>query len=334
MQYRTLGRTGLKVSEIGFGGWGIGGGNEWRDSNDEESRAALRRAFELGVNFYDTALVYNDGHSEKLVGELARSVGRDKLLIASKIPPKNMEWPARYGVKARETFPSDHIRKCTEQTLKNLGTNHVDLMQLHVWQDPWLEENDWIDELDRLKRSGKIRFVGVSINDHDPESAMLLAQSNVADVVQVIFNIFDQNPVDTLFPLTREANLGVIARVPLDMGGLSGTMTASTRFPQGDFREGYFRGNRKKELEEKLEGLHRLVGKEASSLPDLALRFVLSSPDVSTVIPGMRKVAHVEANVAASDGRHLSPSLLTDLRQSAWRRNFYESDDDIRSGMW
>lgn len=323
MQYRTLGRTGLKVSEIGYGTWGAGGGTQWKDSDDVESRLAMRRAFDLGVNLYDTALVYGNGHSEKLVGELAKAVGRDNVLIATKIPAKNMEWPARCGVSTKETFPPEHIRECTIRSLRNLKTDHIDLQQLHVWQDHWLEEDDWQEELLRLKQEGKIRFVGASINDHDPLSAMLLAQRKIADVMQVIYNIFDNSPEMALFPLCQEFNIGILARCPFDEGALTGKITATTTFPPGDFREAYFAGDRRVEVEQRVKKLSTLLNGEAKALPELALRFCLSNPLVSTVIPGMRRVSHVESNTSVSDGRKLTDKMLRALEAHAWVRNFY-----------
>lgn len=323
MQFRTLGRTGLKASEIGFGTWGMGGGSEWRGGDDAESRKALRRAFELGINFYDTALAYGAGHSETLLGEFAREVGRDEILVASKIPPKNREWPARCGVKIYETFPRDYIRTSTEATLKNLRTDYIDVHQLHVWQDHWLEEPGWMEELCQLKKEGKIRFIGVSVNDHDPESAILVAQHKLADLVQVIYNIFDPTAENALFPLCKEYNIGVIARCPFDEGGLTGKVRPGVAFPNGDWRNDYFSGDRPKQVDEHVQRLLPLVGECAKSLPEMALRFCLSTPVVSTVIPGMRKVTHVESNVTASDGTLLPAALLAELKTHAWPRNFY-----------
>jgi aryl-alcohol dehydrogenase-like predicted oxidoreductase len=322
MNYRTLGRTGLRVSEVGQGMGGMGLG-WWRDADDAESRRALRLAFDGGVNFFDTALVYGNGHAESLVGELARAVGRDQVLIATKIPPANLRWPAPCGVPAKEAFPPAHVRASTEKSLRNLKVDHIDVQQLHVWQDAWLEEPDWLEELHKLRKEGKIRFLGASINDHDPESAMLLAQQGAVDVLQVIYNLFDRSPEEALFPLAAESGVGIIARCPLDEGGLSGKITPETVFPPGDFRERYFAGDRKAEVHERVKKLEKSMGSEASSVPELALRFCLSSPQVATAIPGMRKEAHVRANLAVSDGRLLSAAALERLKEHAWPRNFY-----------
>lgn len=321
MRYRTLGRTGLRVSEIGYGAWGIGG-TQWLGGDDRESLAALRKAVEVGVNFFDTALAYGDGHSERLVGRIVRE-SRATLYVATKVPPKNRLWPARPGIGIREVFPYSYIIECTEQSLRNLGLDHIDLQQLHVWNPEWLQEEDWRRAFDDLKRAGKVRFVGVSINDHQPDSALELIETGLIDTVQVIYNIFDQSPERRLFPLCQQRNIGVLARVPLDEGALTGQITAATRFEPGDFRAFYFRGDRKRQVEERVAALKRDLAGVEGELPEIALRFCLSHPAVSTVIPGMRKVRHVEANAAASDKGPLDQQVLGILRKHAWEKNFY-----------
>jgi aryl-alcohol dehydrogenase-like predicted oxidoreductase len=323
MRTRRLGRTGLEVSEIGFGMWGMGG-TMWLGADDNESMRALHRAADLGVNFYDTALVYGEGHSEKLLGKFVKE-RKERLLIASKIPPKNNLWPARPGTTVAQTFPHTHIIRSTEQSLRNLGVDAIDLQQLHVWQDDWTDVAEWYEAISTLKAEGKIRFVGISINDHQPSNALRALASGKIDVVQVIYNIFDQTAEDDLFHSCLKHDTGVIVRVPLDEGGLTGQITPETTFPQGDFRNGYFRGDRKRQVFERTERLKTFLGPEASSLPELALRFCLHPPAVSTVIPGMRSVRNVERNCAVSDGRQLSPALLHSLQHEAWDRNFYGS---------
>jgi len=323
MRMRRLGRTGLEVSEIGFGTWGIGG-TMWLGADDSESMRALHRAADLGVNFYDTALVYGEGHSEKILGKFLKE-RKERLLIASKIPPRNNLWPARTGTTVAQTFPHTHIIRSTEQSLRNLGVDTIDLQQLHVWQDDWTDVAEWYEAISTLKAEGKIRFVGISINDHQPSNALRALASGKIDVVQVIYNIFDQTPEDDLFHACLKHDTGVIVRVPFDEGGLTGQITPETTFPQGDFRHNYFRGDRKRQVFERTERLKAFLGPEASSLPELALRFCLHPPAVSTVIPGMRSVRHVERNCAVSDGRQLSPALLRSLQHEAWDRNFYAS---------
>jgi aryl-alcohol dehydrogenase-like predicted oxidoreductase len=319
---RTLGRTGWSVSEIGYGAWGIGA-SWWGATDDRESIAALQAAWDAGVTFYDTAFVYGDGHSEELI---ARALTGKPAIVATKIPPKNKEWPGSPKTPATDAFPADWIQSCTERSLKKLKRDTIDLTQFHVWTDAWLKTDEWKEAVTRLKKDGKIRAFGVSINDHDPNSALELVASGLIDSVQVIFNIFDQSPVEKLFPACRRHNVGVIARVPFDEGGLTGTLTLDTTFEEGDFRRTYFRGENLKRTVERAERLKSLLGSEARTMPELALKFILAHPEVSTVIPGMRKARHVSANAAVSDAPPLSPGLLAELRRHAWPRNFY--------GMW
>jgi aryl-alcohol dehydrogenase-like predicted oxidoreductase len=321
MRTRPLGRTGMQVSEIGFGAWGIGGA-QWIGARDEESRRALHRAIDLGVNLVDTALAYGNGHSERLVGRVARE-RRETLYVATKVPPKNLVWPAPRGVPVDENYPPDHVVRSAETSLRNLGSERIDLLQLHTWLDDYLDQDGWRDALLGLKRQGKVRAVGISVNDHDPGSALRAVESGLFDTVQVIYNVFDQTPEQRLLPLCREMGVGVLARVPFDEGGLTGTITPETTFPDGDWRHAYFAGDRKRQVWERNQRLQALLGAEAGTLPELALRFCLAHEAVSTVIPGMRRVESVEANVAVSDGRSLSPPLRAELRRHAWPRNFY-----------
>ena len=322
MEYRILGNTGIKVSEIGYGAWGIGGAM-WQGSKDDESLRALNRAIDLGLNFIDTALVYGEGHSENLVGKLMKE-RKEQLYVASKIPPKNRKWPAVPGSALRDAFPYDHIIRCTETSLKNLGVDTIDVQQFHVWDDSWASETEWQDAIATLKEQGKIRFFGMSLNNHEPDNALKVAATGLVDSFQVIYNIYDQTPEKNLFPLCQKNKIGIIVRVPLDEGGLSGTITAETQFPENDFRNSYFRDNRKQQVAEHTNALKKLLGKEAATLAELALRFCLHHPAVSTVIPGMRSRSNVEANCMISDGRNLSESLIVELRNHTWERDFYE----------
>jgi aryl-alcohol dehydrogenase-like predicted oxidoreductase len=321
MKYRTLGRTGLEVSEISFGAWGIGGGM-WQGSDDAEALGALHKAVDLGINFIDTALAYGEGHSERLIGRFLKE-RKERVYIATKIPPKNQLWPARKGSLVTESFPKSYIIECSEKSLKNLGVNCLDVQQFHVWLDEWLHQGDWWDAILKLKEQGKIKAFGVSINDHAPETALELGRSGLANTFQVIYNIFDQSPEEKLFPLCLEKNIGVIVRVPFDEGSLTGKVTPETTFPDRDWRNRYFRGDRKMQVWERMQRLQKLLDGEAKTLPELALRFCLSNPVVSTIIPGMRTVNHVQTNAAVSDGRLLSDALRTELRHHSWQRNFY-----------
>ncbi len=319
MKNRNLGRTNVPVSEIGFGAWGIGKA-WWGTTDDNESIRALQTAWDAGVTFYDTAYVYGDGHSEKII---QRALTGKPAFIATKIPPKNNEWPGNPQSPANGSFPADWIVSCTERSLKNLGRETLDLTQLHVWSDAWLAQGEWAEAISKLKKAGKIRHFGVSINDHDPDSALKLVASGLVDTVQVIFNIFDQNPMESLFPLCIKHNVGVIARVPLDEGGLSGTLTNDKKFEKGDFRGQYFRGDNLTQTVARAEKLKALLGAEARTLPELALKFVLSQEAVSTVIVGMRTAQHVSANAAVSDAPPLSKQTVRALAAHAWPRNFY-----------
>ncbi len=321
MQYRKLGKTGIQVSEIGFGAWGIGG-RMWRGAEDGESLRALHKAADLGVNFFDTALVYGDGHSERLIGKFLQE-RKNQIYVATKVPPKNWQWPARQGVAVKSAFPADHIIKSTKQSLKNLNIDSIDLLQLHVWNDEWLANPDWYTPIEQLKKQGIIQFFGVSINDHQPENAMKLVETGLVDTVQVIFNIFDQTPKEKLFPACAEYNIGVIVRVPFDEGALTGKIDRNTIFPKKDFRYNYFRGERKLEVEERMNLLQQVIENNITSLPELALRFCLSWEAVSTVIPGMRKSQHVMSNCSVSDGKLLSPDQLKKIEKHAWNKNFY-----------
>jgi aryl-alcohol dehydrogenase-like predicted oxidoreductase len=322
MEYRNLGRTGFEVSAIGYGAWGIGG-SQWLGGTDDESLTALRRAIELGLNFIDTALAYGDGHSEQLVGRVVREAGA-RIYIASKVPPKNLLWPARPGVGIEDVFPYDYILSSTERSLKNLGVETIDLQQLHVWNPEWIARDEWRRGLEDLKRSGKVRAVGISINDHQPDSALEIIETGLIDSVQVIYNIFDQSPERSLFPLAMARNIGVIARVPLDEGSLTGKIDEHTRFAKGDFREGYFKGDRKRQVREHVQSVLADLGVDAARLPEIALRFCLSHPAVSTVIPGMRSLRNAEANCAVPDKGPLPAETLAVIRRHGWDRNFYD----------
>jgi aryl-alcohol dehydrogenase-like predicted oxidoreductase len=321
MRQRTLGRTTFAVSELGFGAWGIGG-KQWIGADDDESLRALLAAADEGVNFVDTALAYGAGHSERLVGRLLKE--RPGIAIATKVPPRNGVWPARGDRPVSECYPPEHIISSCEQSLRNLQTERIDLLQLHTWHDAFLEQDSWQEAFFSLKRSGKVRFLGVSVSEHDPDSALKIVASGVIEAVQVLYNIFDPTAADRLFPLCLEHGVGVLARVPLDEGGLTGAIRPDTTFPKGDFRAGYFRGNRRRQVYERVEALNRILEPEAHTVAELALRFCISHDAVSTVIPGMRKISTVTANVRATERGRLSSGLLQELRRHSWPRNFYD----------
>ena len=322
MIHRKLGRTNFEVSEIGYGAWGIGG-KQWLGSSDVSSIQALKLAVDRGINFFDTALAYNDGHSERLLAKVLEDAPA-AVHIATKVPPKNQLWPARSGIGITDVFPYDHIIQSTETSLRNLRRETLELQQLHVWNPEWIGNDEWKRAFEDLRASGKVRYFGVSINDHQPDTALELIKTGLIDTVQVIYNIFDQTPEQKLFPLCREKNIGVIARVPFDEGGLTGRITEETTFVEGDFRGGYFKGDRKKQLVSHVEAMCEDLGVTPQALPALALRFCLSDPAVSTVIPGMRSVTSVDANSTVPGQGPLPPHALEILRRHAWNRNFYE----------
>ena len=321
MKYRQLGRTGLKVSEIGYGAWGIGQ-SEWMGADDEVSLKSLKAARDAGVNFFDTALAYGMGHSEQL---LARAFGKSNdVIIASKVPPKNFIWPAQAGVPLREVFPKEYVLSSLDRSLTNLAREAVDLYQFHVWNDEWVGNEEWLSTVREIRSSGKARFLGISINDHQPANSLKVLATGLIDSVQVIYNIFDQSPEDELLPYCQKCHIGVLARVPFDEGSLTGKIRPDTTFPQGDFRHQYFGGNRKQQVWERVQRLTRDAAIPLDELPQFALRFCLSQPAVSTVIPGMRTPAHVASNAAASDAGPLSPAVLAKVRPHRWVRNFYD----------
>jgi aryl-alcohol dehydrogenase-like predicted oxidoreductase len=322
MKYRQLGRTGLKISEIGYGAWGIGG-KQWLGNEDRESLKALARAFELGLNFIDTALAYGDGHSEKLVGEAVKQAGQP-IYVATKIPPKNRVWPASAETPIEDVFPYEYVIDSTDESLRNLNLGQIDLQQFHVWTDAWTGTDEWKRAIEDLKKTGKVRYVGISVSEHAPDTALEALKTGLIDAVQVIYNIFDQTPEQNLFPLCQQMNLGVLARVPLDEGGLTGTITPETHFEPSDFRAHYFRGDRKAQIVEHVEALRRDLKDVPGSLPEIALRFCLSHPAVTTVIPGMRRMKTVESSCAVPDAGPLPENVLQILRRHAWFRNFYE----------
>ena len=317
MQYRTFGRTGWKISEIGYGMWGMGG--DWKGSEDEQSLRALHRAVELGCNFFDTAWAYGSGHSEHLLGELVRDYPKKKLYVASKIPPKNFTWPSQRHFTLDDTFPPEHIRAYTAKTLDNLGLDSIDLMQFHVWEDAWAEDERWQRAVTDLKGERLIKAIGISINRWEPENALKTLRTGHIDAVQVIYNIFDQAPEDELFPLCEELDIGVIARVPFDEGTLTGNLTKDSTWPAGDWRNSYFVPENLNSSVEHAEALRPLVP-EGMTMAEMALRFILANPTVSTTIPGMRKLHHVEQNIGTSDGNALPDDLIAKLRAHRWDR--------------
>lgn len=316
MKYRRFGRTGWRVSEVGYGMWGMGG---WTGSDDEESLAALQRAVDLGCNFFDTAWGYGEGHSEALLGRIVKANPDKKLYTATKIPPKNRVWPSRREFSLDDCFPPEHIEEYVHKSLRNAGLEWFDLMQFHVWEDHWVEDERWAKKMDALRQQGLINAVGISINRWEPWNGTRTVLSDQVDAVQVIYNIFDQNPEDELFPACQEMDVAVIARVPFDEGTLTGTLTLESTWPANDWRSTYFVPENLKRSVEHAEALCPLIP-EGMTMPEMAMRFILNEPRVSTIIPGMRKLKHVDANIAASDAGPLPDELHARLREHRWER--------------
>jgi len=316
MKYRRFGRTNWEVSEIGYGMWGLAG---WKETDQTEVLNALDRSVELGCNFFDTAWGYGAGVSETILGNLIRKHAGKRLYFATKIPPKNFKWPSKSHFTLEECFPYSHIIEYTEKSLKNLGVDCIDLQQFHVWEDNWAQHDDWKKAIEKLKADGKVKHFGISVNRWEPDNSLNTLQTNLIDTVQVIYNIFDQNPEDNLFPLCRKLDIGVIARVPFDEGTLTGTLTKDTVFPEGDWRGTYFVPENLNSSVDHAEALRPLIP-HGMTMAEMALRFILCNNDVHTIIPGMRKIRNVEANMAASDGNQLEKSLEIKLKDHRWDR--------------
>jgi aryl-alcohol dehydrogenase-like predicted oxidoreductase len=318
MRLRTFGRLGWRVSEIGYGMWGMAG---WTGSDDTQSGQALDRSVELGCNFFDTAFAYGDGKSERLLRDALQRHRGTRLYTATKVPPKNRRWPAKAETPIADVFPYDYVIEMTDESRRNLGVERIDLQQFHVWSDAWVADDGWKRAVEDLKKAGTIEGFGISVNRWEPANVLAALETGLVDSVQVVYNVFDQAPEDALFPACQRLGVAVIARVPFDEGSLTGAMTVNDKWPEGDWRNIYFTPDKLKKTLEHVDRLKPLVP-AGGSLPDLALRFILHHPAVSTTIPGMRRVRHVEANLAAGDGAALSSELVTALRAHRWDRDW------------
>ncbi len=317
MRYRRFGKTGWNISEIGYGMWGIG---EWKGSDDSESQASLQAAVDLGCNFFDTAYSYGEGHSEKLLGRLIAANRGKRLYIATKIPPKNRIWPSKAEFSLLECYPADHIEEYIHKSLENLGLETIDLIQFHTWQDAWIENDRWVKKIQDMKQQNLIQAIGLSLHRREPWNGIRAVKSGLIDSVQVVYNIFDQSPEDELFPACRDHDVAVIARVPFDEGSLTGTLTSDSHWPEGDWRNNYFTPENLKNTLEHVDRL-KAVLPHGMSLSELALRFILSNPDISTTIPGMRKPRHVHTNITCSDNVPLPVDILNNLKNHRWDRS-------------
>lgn len=316
MKYRNFGRTAFEVSEIGAGLWGMSG---WSGSNDQQSLASLQLSVDRGCNFFDTAWAYGEGKSDGLLGQMIERNRAKRVYAASKIPPLNDKWPALPSYRYHEVFPPEHVFGYADRIRKQLKMDSIDLLQFHVWDDGWTDEPDFFSTVEKLKKDGIIRYFGLSINRWEPENGIKALGTGLVDAVQVIYNIFDQAPEDQLFPLCQDLNVGVIARVPFDEGSLGGKMTLQTSFPKGDWRAGYFGPENLPKTIRRVEKLKEILP-AGMTLPEMALRFILSNPAVSTTIPGMRNPEHVHENIKAGDAGRLDPNLLEELKKHRWDR--------------
>ena len=323
MNYRKLGKTNFAASEIGHGLWGMG---DWKDSNDIQSLRTLQLSLEKGCNFFDSAWSYGSGRSDQLLGKLIQKNPDACIFTASKVPPKNMKWPARSEDRLEDVFPRQHVIEYTQKILEGLGTDHLDLLQFHVWDDAWTEHDEWKETIEYLKGKKLIRNFGISLNRWEPWNGIKAIETGLIDTVQVIYNIFDQAPEDKLFSVCRENNIGIIARVPLDEGGLTGKLNLQSRFPKGDWRAKYFGKENLVPTVKRAEALSNILP-QGMTLPEMALRFILSNPIVSTTIIGMRNLNHVIENFSICDGVRLSDEMLALIKNHRWDRKISSWSD-------
>jgi len=316
MRYNSFSSNKSDWSSIGYGMWGLAG---WTGNDDDQNFASLKLAVENGVNFFDTAWAYGAGKSEQILGKLLREFPERKIFAASKIPPKNQKWPALDEYSIQEVFPKSHILEYTKKTIENLGIQRIDLLQFHVWNDNWFNSRDWQEAIIQLKDEGLVSSFGISVNRFEPSNVLKTLETGFIDSVQVVYNLFDQSPEDQLFPYCLKNNIAIIARVPFDEGSLTGTLSMETKFPEGDWRNLYFN---KQNLEATLPRVEAIKADlpEKMELPELALRYILKHPAVTTVIPGMRKRQHVLSNVKAGEGVPLSDGLYQKLKSHRWNR--------------
>jgi len=314
---------GWSVSEIGFGAWAIGSG--WGSQKEEDSFAALHKAFDLGVNFIDTALGYGNGRSERIIARFLKERGA-QAYITTKIPPAPGPWPPTPYCNIEERFPESSLREQLEQSLKNLNCDCVDVVLLHTWTRAWNRQPTALEVMRRLQQEGKVKAIGISTPEHDQNALIDLMRQGWLDAVEVIYNIFEQEPAAEFLPVAREHQVGVICRMPFDEGVLTGKFTRETTFPPDDFRSRYFRGNRLADAIERVEKIRETIGQAEPDLPTAALKFCLKHPAVSTVIPGIRNASQAHANCSVADQPPMSDALELKLRAHAWRKAFWYSE--------
>lgn len=325
MKYRKFGKHDFDTSEIGFGAWAIGG--SWGEQQDDASLAALHRALDLGCNFIDTAAGYGNGHSERLIGQVLRErreAGKAaSVFVATKTPPREGEWPPSPYCLADERYPEAYLRENVAERMACLGAEKIDLLQLHTWTRAWNRNPTPFKVLRELQAEGKLGLIGVSTPEHDQNSVIDLMRGGWIDSVQVIYNIFEQEPAAELLDVAAECGVGVIVRVAFDEGALTGKFTADTQFSDDDFRSGYFAGDRLARTVQRVDAIKPEIAETGLTMAQAALKFVLAHPAVSLVIPGMRSIAQAEANCGVSDLPDLPFEVLQKLRRHHWRRAFW-----------
>lgn len=325
MKYRTFGKHDLTTSEIGYGAWAIGG--SWGEQKDDESLAALNRALDLGCTFIDTAAGYGNGRSERLIAQVLRerrAAGKDEsIFVATKTPPAEGIWPPSPYCQADERYAEDYLQANIAERLECLGTDKLDLLQLHTWTRAWNRNPTPFKILRKLQAEGKVGLIGVSTPEQDQNSVIDLMRDGWIDSVQVIYNILEQEPAAELLDVAAECGVGVIVRVAFDEGALTGKFTTDTTFAEDDFRHDYFAGDRIERVVQRVDAIKADIEGSGYSMPQAALKFVLAHPAVSLVIPGIRTLVQAEANCGVSDLPDMSPELLTKLQAHNWRRGVW-----------
>lgn len=329
MKYRKFGKYNWLVSEIGFGGWAIGGG--WGPQSDKESIKALHHAIDLGVNFIDTAQGYGEGHSEELIGKVLKERSED-IFVATKIPPKEFDWPPKIDYDARKAFPKAYIIEECEKSLKRLQRDYIDVYQFHTWSMRFNSQEEWFETLEKLKKDGKIRASGASVPDIDPYFIDGALADGKIDSIQLIYNLFEQFPAWNTLKVCKAHNIGVIVRVPFDEGALTGKYNSDTTFPDGDVRSHYFRGSNLKAVVKKVDKIKKYKDEKYPNLTmaDFALKFCLSNDAVSTVIPGIRNMKQAELNTSVSDGEYFSKNEMKELEKFAWSKDFWNEEIELQ----
>jgi aryl-alcohol dehydrogenase-like predicted oxidoreductase len=320
MKYRKFGNTGLKVSEIGFGAWAIGG--SWGDQREQDSLEALETALDRGVNFIDTAAGYGNGKSERIIGEFLKSRS-ETVYVCTKTPPAEGKWPPSPYCRIEERYSEKYLRENVEDRLSNLQVESLDVLLLHTWTRAWNDRPIALEILQKMKSEGLIKQIGISTPEHDQNCVIQLMRDGMVDVLQVIYNIFEQEPAAQLFPVALETGTGIIVRVAFDEGVLTGKYTGNETFGPDDFRSNYFAGDRLERGVKRTEKIKKEFQKSAYSMPELALKFALTHEAVSTVIPGIRNRNQAVQNTAISELPEISEDMMLRLHDHSWNRGFW-----------